>query len=84
MMYIKLTEIEKEILIKLVQGFCTKQIAKLRYRSPKTIDRQIECLYRKTGTNSRVRLCLWALKFGFITVDDAVTGGADLDFNKAE
>jgi HD-GYP domain-containing protein (c-di-GMP phosphodiesterase class II) len=59
-----LTKREAEVLRQLAHGLSTKEIARKFSVSPKTIDNQIQSVYRKTGTRSRTTAALYAMESG--------------------
>lgn len=55
-----LTAREADVLARVADGLANKEIAQLLGISPRTVEKHIEALLRKTGTQSRTQLALWA------------------------
>jgi DNA-binding CsgD family transcriptional regulator len=51
---------EGQVLGLLVQGLTNKEIARQLHLSPRTVDKHVESLLRKSGSRSRVQLARWA------------------------
>jgi DNA-binding NarL/FixJ family response regulator len=49
------------VLRRLARGLSTKEIARALSVSPKTVDNQIQSIYRKIGTKSRTGAALYAM-----------------------
>jgi DNA-binding NarL/FixJ family response regulator len=62
-----LTETERAVALMAVSGKSTRDIAKERRRSPRTIAHQLDAIYRKLGVKSRVELACALLR----TADEA-------------
>lgn len=59
---IELTEREKEVLVLLAIGLSNVEIGKKLYRSPRTVEKHVSSLLRKTETSNRAELIRFALK----------------------
>lgn len=59
---IELTEREKEVLALLATGLSNVEIGKKLYRSPRTVEKHVSSLLRKTETSNRAELIRFALK----------------------
>jgi DNA-binding NarL/FixJ family response regulator len=59
---IDLTEREKEVLVLLATGLSNVEIGKKLYRSPRTIEKHVSSLLRKTETTNRAELIRFALE----------------------
>lgn len=55
-----ITAREVDVLALVADGLANKEIAHRLGISPRTIEKHIEALLRKTGTQSRTRLAIWA------------------------
>ena len=60
------TPAEVEILGLMLKGLSAKEIAAVRQRSPKTVEKQISTLLEDTGTHSKGKLVYHALCQGWI------------------
>ncbi|HEY9834639.1 MAG TPA: response regulator transcription factor [Stenomitos sp.] len=59
---IELTEREQEVLALLATGLSNVEIGKKLYRSPRTVEKHVSSLLRKTETSNRAELIRFALK----------------------
>jgi HD-GYP domain-containing protein (c-di-GMP phosphodiesterase class II) len=62
-----LTPREAEVLRRLARGLATKEIARALAVSPKTVDNQIQSIYRKIGARSRTTAALYAMENGIFS-----------------
>ena len=65
-----LTQREKETLKLITKGFCNKKIAEELCVSIHTVKAHIESLYQKLGTHNKVEVVVFALKSGFLSLED--------------
>lgn len=70
-----LTSREVEVLLLLVQGLSNREIAKQLYLSPRTVERHLENLYRKTGTRNRAEASAYAVAQGFTASGETAREG---------
>jgi DNA-binding CsgD family transcriptional regulator/pimeloyl-ACP methyl ester carboxylesterase len=66
-----LTSRELEVLLLLVRGLSNRDIAGLLFLSPRTVERHLENLYRKTGTRNRAEAAAFAVVKGLATGAEA-------------
>ena len=57
----RLTRREVDVLELIAQGLANKEIGEALHLSPRTVEKHVESLLRKTGNRSRTRLALWAV-----------------------
>ena len=62
-----LTSREVEVLLLLVRGLSNRDIAGQLFLSPRTVERHLENLYRKTGTRNRAEAAAYAVAQGLAT-----------------
>ncbi len=66
----QLTTREQEVLTLIAEGYTNVEIAKKLFISTKTVDRHRENIMSKLNLHSRVELVKFAIKKGFISLDD--------------
>lgn len=64
-----LTAREVEVLVLLVRGMSTKDIARRLTVSPRTVTAHLEHIYAKTGTSSRGAASMFALRHGLVSAE---------------
>lgn len=64
-----LTGREVEVLVLLVRGMSTKEIAQRLTVSPRTVTTHLEHIYAKTGTSSRGAASMFALRHGLVSAE---------------
>ena len=67
----RLTAREVEVLVLLARGRRNKEIAAELGISPKTVSAHLERVYAKAGVSTRAGATLYAMRQGFLAVDDA-------------
>jgi DNA-binding NarL/FixJ family response regulator len=67
-----LTVREVQVLKLLAQGFTTARLARVLYRSPRTVDHHVEAILYKLGAHSRAQAVAAAFNLGIV----AVNGGS--------
>jgi two-component system, NarL family, response regulator NreC len=65
-----LTPREKEVLIQIAEGLTNPEIAEVLTISVKTVDRHRENIMRKLNMHSRIDLVKYAIRKGFIDLED--------------
>lgn len=66
-----LTAREVEVLVLLARGRRNKEIAAELRISPKTVSAHLERVYAKAGVSTRAGATLYAMRHGFLAIDDA-------------
>lgn len=59
----ELTDREREVLLQICTGKCSKAIGDDLRIAPSTVKRHIQNTYRKLGVNNRFQAILWASKY---------------------
>ncbi|GMI19716.1 hypothetical protein TrCOL_g11963 [Triparma columacea] len=62
---------ESEVLKLLSLGLTNKEMSSNMFVSVRTVERYVSDLFKKTGTGRRTELVRWALKYGFVDVDES-------------
>lgn len=65
-----LTQLDRDHLVLIAQGYNTREIARRLYRSPRTVEKHRAALMKKLGVCSQTKLALLALKMGIVAVAD--------------
>ena len=63
---IELTNREKEVLELIIQGLSNFTIGEQLYLSPKTVEKYVSSLLKKTGSHNRTELAVFAFKYNLI------------------
>jgi HD-GYP domain-containing protein (c-di-GMP phosphodiesterase class II) len=66
-----LTPREVDVLVLLARGHTNKEIASELRISPKTVSAHLERVYAKAGVSTRAGATLYAMRHGFLALDDA-------------
>ncbi len=61
-----LTQREREVLVLLTHGFSNAQIGTRLHLSPRTVEKYVSSLLRKTETSNRAELVGFAMKHGLV------------------
>ncbi len=69
--FVSLTRGEREILVSIVAGLTSKQIAERTNRSPKTVDGYAQSICKKIGVRRRAEAVSLALEHSFISAEEA-------------
>jgi DNA-binding NarL/FixJ family response regulator len=69
----RLSPRELEVVRLVVAGRTNREIAQALFRSPKTVDTQLNSAMRKLGVSSRTALAVSAIKARIVPVDQTVT-----------
>ncbi len=62
---IELTEREKDVIMRLVEGYSNKDIARSLVISPRTVNFHLDNIYNKLGIRSRTEAAIYALRQGW-------------------
>lgn len=65
-----ITKREKEVLSVAAKGMKNKEIAEYLHVSVRTVEAHLSSIFNKLGVGSRIEAVLFALKVGWLTVDD--------------
>jgi len=63
---VELTEREMEVIQLLAEGLSNKEIARLLFISPRTVNFHLDNIYSKLGVNSRTEAAIYALRCGWV------------------
>jgi serine/threonine protein kinase/DNA-binding NarL/FixJ family response regulator len=63
---VELTDREMEVIQLLAEGLSNKEIARLLFISPRTVNFHLDNIYSKLGVNSRTEAAIYALRYGWV------------------
>jgi NarL family two-component system response regulator LiaR len=55
-----------EVIQLLAEGLSNKEIARLLFISPRTVNFHLDNIYSKLGVNSRTEAAIYALRYGWV------------------
>ena len=74
-----LSHSEGEVAILATQGLSSREIATRRFRSVRTVERQIDSIYTKLDIHSRAELAVWVMERGLLPRTDGKNQPAQSD-----